>query len=168
MGRKNIIAILLGAVWCFCSCKTTTVVNHRGGTAVKTITTNKKLENIVKTALQYGGVRYQFGGSTRKGIDCSGLVYVAFKRHQIPIERVSYKMAKQGRNIPLKKVKKGDLLFFKTNKKAKNRINHVGLVVKANKNNITFIHATSSRGVIISSLKEGYWNRAFVKAVRIL
>ena len=76
-------------------------------------------------------------------------------------------MSKEGRKIKLNDVKKGDLLFFRTNKK-NSRINHVGLVVDIHKNDIRFIHSTTSRGVIVSSIKEGYWNYAFVEARRVL
>ena len=76
-------------------------------------------------------------------------------------------MAEEGKEIRLKEVTKGDLVFFKTSRKAK-KINHVGLVVAIDDGEIKFIHSTSSRGVIVSSLKEGYWNAAFIKATRVL
>jgi cell wall-associated NlpC family hydrolase len=76
-------------------------------------------------------------------------------------------MADLGRRISIDEVEKGDLLFFKTKSKGK-RINHVGLVVSVNQEEIKFIHATTSRGVIVSSLREGFWNYSFVKATRIL
>jgi len=126
-----------------------------------------RADDIINTALTFSGVRYKYGGSSKKGMDCSGLLYVSFQKHEVPLPRVSYDMAKQGKNIKVKQVTKGDLLFFKTEKTAK-RINHVGLVVAVDGDDIKFIHATSSRGVIVSSLKEGYWNYAFVKATRIL
>ena len=75
-------------------------------------------------------------------------------------------MSTQGKPIALKKVKIGDLLFFKTNKR-KNVISHVGLVTET-KGVIKFIHSSSSRGVIISSLEERYWQKAFAWARRIL
>lgn len=126
----------------------------------------KKADAIITTALTFSGVKYKFGGNTKKGIDCSGLLYVSFKKHDISIPRVSYLMAQEGRKIKIKNVNKGDFLFFKTSRKGK-KINHVGMVVAVGKE-VKFIHATSSRGVIVSSLREGYWNHAFVKATRIL
>ena len=81
--------------------------------------------------------------------------------------RTSYQMALEGQKIGVGNVEKGDLLFFKTSKTGK-RINHVGLVVDVDGRDIKFIHATTSRGVLVSSLREGYWNSAFVKAMRIL
>lgn len=128
---------------------------------------DKKAENIIATAMTFSGTRYKFGGTTRKGMDCSGLVYVALKENDIVFPRVSYQMAEEGKRIKVGQVQKGDLLFFKTSKSGK-RINHVGLVVDVKGNDIKFIHASTSRGVIVSSLREGYWNYAFVKAMRIL
>ena len=126
-----------------------------------------KVENIINTALSYTGVRYKFGGTTNKGMDCSGLLYVAFGEHDVPLPRISYQMANEGRRIRIEKVTKGDLLFFSTGR-GKNRINHVGLVVAVEGDDIKFIHSSSARGVIVSSLREGFWNHAFVKATRIL
>lgn len=128
---------------------------------------SKKSSDIIKTAMDYNGTPYRYGGTTKRGMDCSGLVYVSFKEHGIPLERVSAEMAKQGEKIKLKEVEKGDLLFFTTSKNRR-RINHVGLVVSARGGDIQFIHSTTSRGVLVSSLSEGYWNYAFNQARRIL
>ena len=122
---------------------------------------------IIENAYAYNGVRYKFGGTDRKGMDCSGLIYVSFKKENILLPRISRDMAKKGLPISLKKVVEGDLLFFKTSKK-RSGINHVGLVTKSKRGEIEFIHATTSNGVITSSLSETYWNAAFVEARRIL
>lgn len=132
-----------------------------------TVVTPEKADLIINTAMAYSGVRYKYGGTTKKGMDCSGLLYVSFGENDIPLPRVSNQMADEGKKIKLNKVSKGDLLFFKTSKKGK-KINHVGLVVAVDGRDIKFIHATSSRGVIVSSLQEGFWNYAFVKATRVL
>jgi cell wall-associated NlpC family hydrolase len=128
---------------------------------------NERAEAIISTALDFMGTRYKYGGTTKKGMDCSGLVHVSLQEHGIPFPRTSYQMALEGRRIDLKAVEKGDLLYFKTGKTGK-RINHVGLVVDVEGDEIRFIHATTSRGVLVSSLREGYWDHAFVKAMRIL
>lgn len=128
---------------------------------------NEKAADIIETAMTFSGTRYQFGGTTRKGMDCSGLVFVSLKENDILFPRVSHLMAEEGKRIKVKEVRKGDLLFFKTSKRGK-RINHVGLVVDVKGNDIKFIHSTTSRGVIVSSLREGFWNYSFVKAMRIL
>ena len=121
---------------------------------------------VIDNAKQYEGVRYKYAGTTRKGMDCSGLIYTAFKEADISLPRVSRDMANEGRAISLDEVQKGDLLFFQTSKGSK-RINHVGLVTEA-ENDIKFIHSTSSKGVITSKLSEPYWKNAYLKAKRIL
>lgn len=126
-----------------------------------------KVDRIIASALQYKGVKYKFGGTTRKGMDCSGLVYTAFGKENIQLPRISRDMAKRGKKTPLRKVKKGDLLFFKISRRS-NRINHVGLVTSVKKGVIYFIHSTSSKGVILSSMSEKYWSRNFVKATTVL
>ena len=137
-------------------------------TAVKKTTKpTTKVDRIVSNALKYKGVRYKFGGTTKKGMDCSGVVYVAFDSENVQLPRISRDMAKRGKKISLSKVKKGDLLFFRTSK-SKRSINHVGLVVSHTKGQIKFVHATTSRGVIVSNLLEKYWKKAFVKATTIL
>lgn len=126
-----------------------------------------KIDEIINTALTFSGVRYKYGGTTIKGIDCSGLLYVSFGAHDIALPRVSHEMAEQGRRIRVSDVNKGDLLFFTTTRRGR-KINHVGLVVAVEGDDIKFIHSTSSRGVIVSSLREGFWNYSFVKATRVL
>lgn len=126
-----------------------------------------KADKVITTALTFSGVRYKFGGTTRKGMDCSGLLYISFGAHDVQLPRTSIHMAEEGKKIRIKDVEKGDLLFFKTQKRAK-RINHVGMVVNVDGDEIKFIHSSTSRGVTVSSLREGFWNSAFVKATRIL
>lgn len=127
----------------------------------------EKADRIINTAMTYSGVRYKFGGMSRSGMDCSGLLYLSFGEHGVDLPRVSYQMAELGRKIKVRRVVPGDLLFFRTSRRGR-RINHVGLVVEVRDDDIRFIHATTSRGVIVSSLHEGFWNFAFVKATRIL
>jgi len=129
--------------------------------------TKNKAERIVSQAQAFSGTPYAFGGTTHKGMDCSGLIYTAFQKEQIQLPRVSRDMAKRGKPIALKTVKTGDLIFFRTNKNSR-QINHVGLVTAVRQGQIYFIHSTSSKGVITSSLEERYWNDAFVQARRVI
>lgn len=123
-------------------------------------------QQIIDYAKTFEGTRYKFGGTTAKGMDCSGLVYTAFQKENINLPRISRDMAKKGIPISLKEIEVGDLVFFKTNHK--NTINHVGLVVETKKGEVKFIHSTTRAGVIISSLDEKYWKNSFVEVRRII
>ncbi len=126
-----------------------------------------KASKITDYAKRFKGVRYKWGGTTKAGMDCSGLIYTSFRAYKITLPRISRDMAKKGHKIALGKAQTGDLLFFKTGNR-RNNINHVGLVLKSKSGVIEFIHSTSSKGVIISKLSESYWKSAFYQARRIL
>ncbi|MDO5607882.1 MAG: NlpC/P60 family protein [Capnocytophaga sp.] len=140
------------------------------GTSTKPTTksspaSDAKQKLVIDTALSYLGTPYRYGGTTRKGMDCSGLVGVSFKTADVSLHRSSHEMANQGTDVSIKNVQIGDLLFFVTGKNS--RISHVGIVVETAQD-VKFIHSSTSRGVIISSLNEGYWKNAYRKAKRVL
>ena len=145
----------------FTSCSSTKTVRK---TTKKSSTT---IDRIVTNALKYKGVKYKFGGTSKRGMDCSGIIYVSYLQENVQLPRVSRDMSKTGKKVSLKNAKKGDLIFFKTSKKGRG-INHVGMIISVKKNNIRFIHSTTSKGVITSSLSNKYWKNAFVKVNRIL
>lgn len=126
-----------------------------------------RVYNITSYALDFKGTKYKYGGTTRNGMDCSGLVYTSFLHADIALPRSSRDMSLQGERLSLIDVNIGDLLFFETNKNKK-VINHVGLVVEIQPGHILFIHSSSSRGVIISSLADNYWFEHFVMARRVI
>ena len=128
---------------------------------------DSKTDRIIQQAQSFAGTRYKFGGTTKRGVDCSGLIYTAFGNENIVLPRISRDMAKRGKPVKAKDILKGDLLFFRTSKSSK-RINHVGLVTQAKDGEVYFIHATTSKGVLTSNLNERYWSRAYVTARRIL
>lgn len=125
-----------------------------------------KLDNIIDFAKSFEGTRYKFGGTTEKGMDCSGLVYTAFLKEDVIMPRISRDMATKGVEINLNEVTEGDLVFFKTSKRR--TINHVGIVIESKRGEILFIHSTTSKGVIISSMDDDYWKRTFVEVRRII
>lgn len=127
----------------------------------------KVAENIIDYAMKFEGVRYKYGGTDRKGMDCSGLVTTAFSSEGISLPRSSSQIALSGDWIDLKLVQPGDLMFFATNGKNRN-ITHVALVTHVNDGQVEFIHSTTKAGVIISSLADRYWYFAFVQARRVL
>ena len=127
---------------------------------------HKRVKRILQTADSYLGVPYKYGGNTRKGLDCSGLVVNAFKSVDQTLPRASWQQAQVGKNVSKKDLRPGDLVFFSTRKSSR-KINHVGIVSSVQHKEINFIHATTSRGVRYDRLDTGYWNPLFQKAVRV-
>jgi cell wall-associated NlpC family hydrolase len=126
-----------------------------------------KTDRIINQAQAFAGTPYKWGGTTRKGMDCSGLVYTAFQKENIALPRISKEMATRGKTVKKGAIQKGDLVFFKTSKNSR-KINHVGLVTQVKAGVVYFIHATTSKGVLTSSLEERYWKSAYSQARRVL
>jgi len=110
----------------------------------------------------YLGVRYKYGGTTRKGMDCSGFVVVVFRElNRAKMPRSSRKQWRLGYLIPVQKARAGDLVFFKGG--AFNRINHVGIITGDG----GFAHASTSSGVRYSRLDEEYYRKHLAGVRRI-
>tara|TARA_R110002124_G_scaffold265418_1_gene432169 strand:+ start:646 stop:1143 length:498 start_codon:yes stop_codon:yes gene_type:complete len=151
----------------FASCKSSSVFATK--TERKENRESQKLvDNILDSAKENLGAPYKTAGTTKNGYDCSGLVVSTFSKYDISLARTSYNQAKQGIILGknLKTAKKGDLIFFKTN--GRSQINHVGIVTEVNDDELLFIHTSTSKGVIISSTKEPYYQKTFVQLNRIL
>lgn len=121
---------------------------------------------IINFAKTFQGTKYKYGGTTEAGMDCSGLICVAFEKENINLPRISRDMAKKGVLVSYKDIEAGDLVFFKTSRR--NVITHVGLVVESKRGEVKFIHSSTSAGVIISSLNETYWKKAFAEVRRVI
>ncbi|MDX8401558.1 MAG: NlpC/P60 family protein, partial [Mariprofundaceae bacterium] len=107
---------------------------------------------------EWEGVPYAWGGTTKRGVDCSGLTQNAYRAvPRIIIPRTTAEQIREGRRVSLKDAKPGDLVFFDTG------FRHVGVYVGQNR----FFHASSSKGVTLSSLASAYWSRSFRQVRRI-
>ena len=127
---------------------------------------NYLISQLINTASDNLGVTYRGGGTTKDGFDCSGLMYSTFKKFDITLPRSSYEMAEVGTHVDIEKAKKGDLIFFIN--RGQKRINHVGMIVDVKGEDIKFIHSSTQSGVIISSLKESYYDRTFKQINRVI
>ena len=109
---------------------------------------------------QWRAVRYQIGGLSTHGIDCSGFMYVTFKsKLGVVLPRSTERQADVGSGVERNELRAGDLVFFKTGLS----IRHVGVYLEHGK----FLHASTSRGVMISALDDAYWKPRYWKAKRI-
>ena len=120
---------------------------------------------VLQVAKSYMGTPYQYGGTSKTGIDCSGLVFSSFLSIEMTLPRTSRALAEAGEPIKPKKIKEGDLVFFSSRNDG--NINHVGLVTAVAGAEVSFIHATVSKGVREDRLDVGYWSERFIKAVRV-
>ena len=134
-------------------------VLHSGTAAQKKkVFTQKKL---LTSYSHWKGTKYALGGDSKKGIDCSALtrqVYREVYKKELP--RVSAQQVKSGKRVANKNLEPGDILFFKTNG---GKTNHTTVYV----GNTLFINASSSKGVVMSSLKSPYWNKSYKYGVRV-
>jgi len=126
---------------------------------------NKKKDvrgRIVEEARSWVGTPYRYGGESRNGTDCSGMVMNVYRDVAgIKLPRNSARQAEYCRRIKRSELQPGDLVFF-TSRKGKG-INHVGIYV----GNGCFVHASSSRGVIVSDLDQNYYARTYHSSGRV-
>lgn len=117
---------------------------------------------IVAAARGWVGVPYRYGGESRDGVDCSGMVMCVYRDVAgIKLPRNSAKQGEYCISIKKTELQPGDLVFF-TSRKGKN-INHVGIYV----GNGCFVHASTSRGVIVSDLDQDYYVRTYHSSGRV-
>ena len=148
--------------------KKNTVLNDKNATDIfiENNTESYLALQLINVASDKLGTGYRSGGTTPAGFDCSGLMYSTFKKFDITLPRSSHEMAEIGTEINPENAKKGDLIFFIN--RGQHRINHVGMIVEVNGDEIKFIHSSTQGGVIISSLKESYYERTFKQINRII
>ncbi len=124
-----------------------------------------EVEKLMNTALYdfidyWWGTPYKLGGATKKGIDCSAFTQLLLSSiYDIKIPRTAYAQKTTVQPVEPEDLREGDLIFFNTRGRG---ISHVGIYLHDNK----FVHAASSRGVMISSLTENYWTKRYAGAGR--
>lgn len=163
---KTFFYFILGTLL-FSSCKSASPINTIASR--KTEELNRKLvEKIVISAEENLGAPYKKAGITKTGYDCSGLVFSSFALHNVSIPRTSIAQSQTGINLGryIEKAQRGDLVFFKTNNSS--QINHVGIVTVVKDGELQFIHTSTSKGVIISSTKEAYYQKTFVQVNHLI
>ncbi len=113
-----------------------------------------------ETALSLVGTPYRYGGEDLKGVDCSGLVYYSFKQAGMEVPRSTTDQKRAAKPVPTRKMRKGDLVFFKQYGR---RYSHVGIYIGDDK----FVHAPSTgKRVRTDSLSSPYWAKHFLDARR--
>lgn len=128
--------------------------------AYETIYTEILVGELNKAYEVWKGTRYLWGGDSKKGIDCSALVRRIYRQvYNYELPRVSTSQITRGEKVKRNDLKPGDILFFRP----ENRTNHTAVYL----GNSLFINASSSKGVVLSSLDNKYWNKYFKFGVRV-
>ncbi len=125
----------------------------------------EKLVPVLTEAKDFLGTPYQYGGKSRAGIDCSGLTMVCYEKAGVALPRSAADQSQYGDKVERDALQVGDLVFFDA--KGKGKIDHVGMVTKAEGKDVIFIHASTSKGVRYDYLNEGYWTDRVVDARRV-
>jgi len=142
--------------------------SHKPTTAItpkhqKSTTNQKTSTNLDKLYRQYyawKGTPYRYGGLSKNGVDCSGFVHQTYKKlFKITLPRQTKSQVTQGKRVYINQLRAGDLVFFKTGW----NVRHVGIYLEKGK----FVHASSSKGVIISTMYTGYWKKNYWQARRL-
>jgi lipoprotein Spr len=117
---------------------------------------------LVSSAADWLGTPYRYGGSDTRGIDCSGLINSIFpKVYGTTVPRSTVELFAAATPVSMSDIKEGDLLFFTIDTQ---KPGHAGIYLWHNR----FLHASTSKGVVISSLSEPYWQKYFTGGGRII
>jgi len=146
---------------------TSTVVIRKEVPAVFINTKNVNAVEVVRFAKTCLGVPYKYASTDKaKGFDCSGFINYVFNHFDIAVPRISWQFTNAGTEVSLKNSEPGDLILFTGSDANSGIVGHMGIITENNEGNIKFIHASTSKGVVISSMNNYYIPR-FVKVNRI-
>ncbi len=161
------LCVVAALAFIACGCSTMApVTSDRSLEASQSDHANFHARHPTRSALlgffaSWEGTPYNFGGTSRHGIDCSAFVLRAFQElFAIELPRTTFEQVTQGATVKRPDLVHGDLVFFKTAPAAR----HVGIYIGDGE----FIHASSSRGVTRSYIGSTYWTPRYWTAIRVL
>lgn len=135
--------------------------------ARKIDTKNIEANDVVTFSETLIGTKYTYGSSIKeKGFDCSGFINYVFNHFKISVPRSSVDFTNAGDEVPIKDSKPGDLILFTGHDEKSGVVGHMGIITENKNGNLLFIHASESRGVIISEMNS-YFIPRFVKVNRV-
>lgn len=134
--------------------------SHNAASFEPSLTKSELTQHLRQHANSWQGVPYLYGGQDKSGIDCSSFIQTTFNElMHYPIPRSTKSQSVLGEQVTLDNLQAGDLVFFKTGFKQR----HVGIYIEQGQ----FVHASTSKGVIISRLDNPYWHDNFWQSRRV-
>ncbi|MCE5237164.1 C40 family peptidase [bacterium] len=116
--------------------------------------------DVLAAAEAYAGTPYLWGGMTRDGMDCSGLIWTAFAQCGIVVPRDSKDQAMAGQAVDRAELQPGDCVFFSANGET---ATHVGIY----RGHGMFLHSCPPKGVSTAALAQPHYSEQYLQAVRL-
>lgn len=144
---------------------TVTIKNKIAPRAINT--KNVSPTELVDFAETLIGVKYKYGSMIKEnGFDCSGFINYVFHHFKITVPRTTVEFTNAGKEIPVEYCKPGDLILFTGSDANSGIVGHMGIITENKNGELKFIHASTSRGVMISGMNS-YFLPRFVKVNRV-
>jgi len=131
----------------------------------------EEIDSLIAFSKEFIGLKYRYGNNTPEGFDCSGFTSYVFAQFGYPLGRSSSDQYKNGVSVTKEEMKAGDLVFFQErNRDGTYRINHVGIIISTDTENLTFrfIHSSTSHGVMVDNSTTEYYQKRFCGIRRII
>ena len=158
---RPVMLLLMIAVLAFlssCSSRRTVVHSDTKAARAAEAMADLKSKALYRFITDWTGVKYRMGGMDKRGIDCSGFALLLNKEiYGLDIPRRSKDQAEIIREKNPSQLKEGDLVFFSF---GGNEVDHVGVYL----NHGFFVHASTTRGVIVDDLNQPAYQRVLIKA----
>ncbi|HKL89147.1 MAG TPA: NlpC/P60 family protein [Salinibacter sp.] len=153
------LLVVLGGLTIGCGSSRSVSVD---GTSKQPERTTSEVESKLRSAAdEWDGVSQEWGGTTKEGVDCSGLVQSVYaSKFNLSLPRTTDQQVRTGTRVSRTSLRPGDLVFFRHGRKKY----HVGIYLSDGK----FLHTSTSQGVTVSPLDQSYWNERWWQGRRLL
>jgi cell wall-associated NlpC family hydrolase len=120
-------------------------------------------QRLTQTARKQLRIPYVWGGTSRRGFDCSGLIQYVYKQLNMTLPRTAAQQYRESRRVKTHELQPGDLIFFHTRLRSRSRINHVGMYLGNN----SFIHAPRKGRTVSIDKLNSYWKKRMIGGGRL-
>ena len=157
------VSVLLALVTLMVGCGSMSKLSNTSVVQLPAVTEDERgiVKRLLEQYQQWKDVKYRYGGLSKSGVDCSGLVFLTFRdQFKVTLPRSTQQQAEVGTHISIAELRPGDLVLFKIGFSGR----HIGIYAGEQK----FLQASTSRGVIFSRLDSSYWKENFWQARRVM